>query len=405
MSFDVDAIRAQFPILQREIDGAPLVYLDNAATTQKPQCVIDALTNYYSQYNSNVHRGAHQLADEATRHFEAARDTIAQFINASAREEVIWTSGTTDAINLVANGLVQYLNPGDEIVVTEMEHHANLVPWQQACQRSGAILKIAPVDDSGALREDAFTALLGEKTRLVAFSHVSNALGTVNPVKKLCQQAKAVGAWVLVDGAQGIAHGSVDVQNLGCDFYAFSGHKLFGPTGIGVLWGRQALLADWPVWKTGGEMIATVSYQNAEWNTLPYKFEAGTPHIAGAIGMAAAVNWFSSLDMAALQEHEAALLARATEQAEDFEGLRIIGSASHKIAILSFIIEGSHSSDIGFMLDRQGIAVRTGHHCAEPLMARYGITGTARASFSLYNTIAEVDILFSGLQKVKNMLQ
>ncbi len=405
MSFDIDAIRAQFPILQRDIDGVPLVYLDNAATTQKPQCVIDSLTNYYSCYNSNVHRGAHRLADEATWHFEAARDTIVEFINASVREEVIWTSGTTEAINLVANGLAQLLKPGEEVVVTEMEHHANLVPWQQACQRAGAILKIAPIDDSGALLEDEFAKLLGEKTRMVAFPHVSNALGTVNPVKRLCQQAKAVGAWVLVDGAQGIAHGPIDVQSLGCDFYAFSGHKLFGPTGIGVLWGRQELLADWPVWKTGGEMISTVTYQNAQWNTLPYRFEAGTPHIAGAIGMAAAVNWFSSLDMAAMQSHESALLARATEQAQHFEGLRIIGSATHKIGILSFIIEGGHSSDIGFMLDRQGIAVRAGHHCAEPLMARYGITGTARASFSLYNTIAEVDTLFAGLHKVKKMLQ
>ena len=405
MSFDIDVIRSQFPVLQREIDGVPLVYLDNAATTQKPQCVIDSLTNYYSCYNSNVHRGAHQLADEATQHFEAARDTIAQFINASAREEVIWTSGTTEAINLVANGLAQLLKPGDEIVVTEMEHHANLVPWQQACQRSGAILKIAPIDDSGTLLEDDFTALLGEKTRMVAFPQVSNALGTVNPVRKLCLLAKAVGAWVLVDGAQGIAHGPVDVQSLGCDFYAFSGHKLFGPTGIGVLWGRKELLADWPVWKTGGEMISTVTYQNAQWNTLPYRFEAGTPHIAGAIGMAAAVNWFSSLDMTAMQNHESALLARVTEQAKHFEGLHIIGSAANKIGILSFILGDSHSSDIGFMLDRQGIAVRAGHHCAEPLMARFGVTGTARASFSLYNTMEEVDRLFTGLHKVKKILQ
>lgn len=405
MSFDIDAIRSQFPILQREIDGLPLIYLDNAATTQKPQCVIDSLTNYYLCYNSNVHRGAHRLADEATQHFEAARDTLAQFINASVREEVIWTSGTTESINLVANGLAQLLKPGDEVVVTEMEHHANLVPWQQACQRAGATLNIAPIDDSGALLEDEFTTLLSEKTRMVAFPHVSNALGTVNPVKKLCQQAKAVGAWVLVDGAQGIAHGPVDVQSLGCDFYAFSGHKLFGPTGIGVLWGRQELLVDWPVWKTGGEMISTVTYQNAQWNTLPYRFEAGTPHIAGAIGMAAAVSWFSSLDMVAMQNHESALLARATEQAQRFEGLRIIGSAINKVGILSFIIEGGHSSDIGFMLDRQGIAVRTGHHCAEPLMARFGITGTARASFSLYNTIEEVDTLFAGLHRVKKMLQ
>lgn len=405
MSFDVDAIRSQFPILQREVYGLPLIYLDNAATTQKPQCVIDSLTNYYSSYNSNVHRGAHRLADEATQHFEAARDTIAQFINAPTREEVIWTSSTTESINLVAHGLGQLLKPGDEVVVTEMEHHANLVPWQQACQRAGATLHIAPIDDSGALLEDKFIALLSEKTRMVAFPHVSNALGTVNSVKKLCQQAKAVGAWVLVDGAQGIAHESVDVQSLGCDFYAFSGHKLFGPTGIGVLWGRHELLANWPVWKTGGEMISEVTYQDAQWNTLPYRFEAGTPNIAGAIGMAAAVSWFSSLDMEAMKNHESALLARATEQAQCFDGLRIIGSTANKIGILSFIMKGGHSSDIGFMLDRQGIAVRTGHHCAEPLMSRFGITGTTRASFSLYNTIAEVDALFVGLEKAKKMLQ
>jgi len=405
MSLELDAIRSQFPILQREVDGNPLVYLDNAATTQKPQCVIDSLLSYYTNYNANVHRGAHRLADEATRHFEESRDTLAQFINAPDRSEIIWTSGTTESINIIANGLTQLLKPGDEVIVTEMEHHANLVPWQQACHRSGATLKISPIDDHGALLEDKYTALLSEKTRMVAFPHVSNALGTINPIKRLCQQAKASGAWVLVDGAQGIAHGPVDVQDIGCDFYAFSGHKLFGPTGIGVLWGKQALLAEWPVWKTGGEMISEVTYQSATWNSLPYRFEAGTPHIAGAIGMATAVRWFSDLDMNAVETHELALLNRATEQAEEFDGLSIVGSAANKIGILSFNIKEGHSADVGFLLDQQGIAIRTGHHCAEPLMGRFGITGTARASFSLYNTLDEVDALFIGLHKIRNMLR
>lgn len=402
--FDVASIRAQFPILSRQIDGKPLVYLDNAATTQKPQCVIDALVDYYSTCNSNVHRGAHQLADEATRRYEGARDTVAKFINARSRNEVVWTSGTTEAINIVANGLAQMLKQGDEVVVTEMEHHANLVTWQQACKRSGAVLKVAPIDDSGALQLEAFDALLSSNTRLVAFPHVSNALGTVNPIELLCKKARAVDAWVLIDGAQGIAHEAVDVQALDCDFYVFSGHKLYGPTGIGVLWGREQLLADWPVWQTGGEMIAEVTYQDAKWNVLPYKLEAGTPNIAGAIGLGAAISWFTSLDMKAVQAHEAALLSRATEQAVAFEGLRIVGTATNKIGVLSFVMEAGHPADIGFLLDRQGVAIRTGHHCAEPLMNKLGVPGTARASFAIYNTLAEVDALFKALNKVKTLL-
>ncbi|MFA7552988.1 MAG: cysteine desulfurase [Spongiibacteraceae bacterium] len=402
--FDVDAIRTQFPILARKVDGKPLVYLDNAATTQKPQCVIDALVDFYTQCNSNVHRGAHQLADEATRLFEGARDTIAQFINAANRNEVIWTKGTTESINIVANGLAQLLKSGDEVLVTELEHHANLVTWQQACKRAGASLKVAPINDAGELILDAYDALLNAQTRLVAFPQVSNALGTVNPIQDLCKKAKSVGALVLIDGAQGIAHEPVDVQALDCDFYAFSGHKLFGPTGVGVLWGRESLLAQWPVWQTGGEMIAEVSYQDATWNVLPYRFEAGTPNIAGVIGLGAAVSWFSQLDMVAVRAHEASLLASATAQAEAFEGLKIIGSAQHKVGVLSFVMEQGHPADIGFLLDRQGVAIRTGHHCAEPLMNRLGVPGTARASFSLYNSLAEVDALFTALHKVKSML-
>lgn len=404
MTFDVMAVREQFPILSRQIDGKPLVYLDNAATTQKPQCVIDALVNYYTTCNSNVHRGAHRLADEATQHFEAARDTVAQFINAAAREEVIWTSGTTEAINMVANGIGQLLKQGDEVVVTEMEHHANLVTWQQACKRSGATLKIAPINDLGELDIAAFDALLTVNTKMVAFPHVSNSLGTVNPVKEITAKAKAIGAWVLVDGAQGIAHGGVDVQDLGCDFYAFSGHKVFGPTGVGVLWGKAALLAEWPVWQTGGEMISTVTYQESQWNVLPYRLEAGTPHIAGVIGLAEALRWFSQLDLAGLQAHEAALMASATQQAEAFEGLTIVGRARQKAGALSFLLAEGHPADIGFLLDRQGVAIRTGHHCAEPLMNRLGVPGTARASFAIYNTLDEVDALFEALKKVRMML-
>ncbi|MGK0500853.1 MAG: cysteine desulfurase/selenocysteine lyase, partial [Oceanicoccus sp.] len=399
-AFDVEAIRGQFPILSRQLAGNPLIYLDNAATTQKPQCVIDSLVNYYSQCNSNVHRGAHQLADEATRLYEGARDTVAGFINAASRSEVIWTGGTTESINIISNGIAQMLKAGDEIVVTEMEHHANLVTWQQACKKAGAELKVAAISDDGELDVAGFSALLNENTRLVAFPHVSNALGTLNPIAQLTTLAKAAGALVLIDGAQGIAHSAVDVQALGCDFYAFSAHKLFGPTGIGVLWGREELLADWPLWQTGGEMISAVSYQQAEWNVLPYRLEAGTPHIAGAIGMATAIDWFTGLDMGAVQAHEAALLARATEQAQAFDGLTIIGNATNKLGVLSFVLSQGHSADIGFLLDRQGIAIRTGHHCAEPLMARMGVSGTARASFSIYNTLAEVDALFAGLEKV-----
>ncbi len=404
MGFDVQAVRAQFPILSREIEGRPLVYLDNAATTQKPQCVIDAIVDYYTTCNSNVHRGAHHLADEATRRYEGARDIVVAFINAGARQEVIWTSGTTESINVITRGMADQLSPGDEVLVTQMEHHANLVTWQQCCKRAGATLKIAPINEAGELDIDAYDALLSDRTRMVALPHVSNALGTINPIQELTAKAKRVGALVAIDGAQGVAHGGVDVQAIGCDFYAFSGHKIFGPTGIGVLWGREALLADWPVWKTGGEMIAEVTYEDAVWNELPYRMEAGTPHIAGAIGMGEAVRWFSELDQEGLKSHERALIASATEQAEAFEGLTVIGRAQPKTGVLSFVMDTGHPADVGFLLDRQGIAIRTGHHCAEPLMGRLGVPGTARASFALYNTLEEVDALFAGLHKVRNML-
>lgn len=404
MSFDVQAVRAQFPILFREIDGNPLVYLDNAATTQKPQCVIDALVDYYTTCNSNVHRGAHRLADEATRRFEGARDIIAEFINAPSRDEVIWTSGTTESLNIVTHGFAQRLKPGEEVIVTEMEHHANLVTWQQACKSSGATLRIAPINEAGELDVEQFDALLSDQTRVVSFPHVSNALGTINPIEALTASARRVGAIVVVDGAQGIAHGGVDVQAIDCDFYAFSGHKIFGPTGVGVLWGRKELLAEWPVWQTGGEMISEVTYQDATWNCLPYRMEAGTPNIAGAIGMGEAIRWFMELDIQGVNAHETALIRRATELARDFEGLTIVGNAARKTGVLSFVMDAGHPADIGFLLDRQGIAIRTGHHCAEPLMGRLGVPGTARASFSIYNTLQEVDRLFAGLQKVRTLL-
>jgi len=406
MSWDVEAIRAQFPILQQQVNGAPLVYLDNAATTQKPQAVLDAILAFYTECNSNVHRGAHKLSDEATRRYEKARDDVAAFINASSRAEVIWTSGTTESINMIAKGMSERLQAGDEVMVTELEHHANLIPWQQACKASGATLKIAPIFADGSLNEDAFAALLNSNVKMVAMPHISNALGTVNAVQKLTAQIreKAPHALVLIDGAQGVAHGGVDVQAIGADFYVFSGHKLFAPTGVGVLWGRKSVLADWPVWLTGGEMIASVTYQDATWGELPNRLEAGTPNIAGVIGLGAAVNWLAAQDLVAMQAHEKLLLARALEFAEQLPAMRVVGAAADKVAILSFVLEGAHPADIGFLLDRQGIAIRTGEHCAQPLMRRLDVPGTARASFSIYNTEQEVERLFAGLKKAQSML-
>jgi cysteine desulfurase/selenocysteine lyase len=407
MAFDVNDVRKEFPILARKVHDKPLVYLDNAATTQKPQAVIDAIVDYYSNYNSNVHRGAHQLADEATRKYEGARDTVAQFINANSRNEVIWSSGTTESINIVAHGIAKQLSSSDEILVTQMEHHANLVTWQQACEASGATLKVAPINDEGELIIDSYLALISKNTRLASLPHASNALGSINPIKTLVSEVKARSnnnALVMIDGAQGIAHCKVDVQDIGCDFYAFSSHKFYGPTGLGVLWGRESILENWPVWQTGGEMISEVSYQSAKWNTLPYRLEAGTPNIADVIGFAAAINWFTQFDLAAVLAHEDALLQQATQMAEDFPGLQIVGAASKKVPVLSFIMERGHPADIGFILDRQGIAIRTGHHCAEPLMNRLSVPGTARASFAIYNSADEVEQLFTALKKVKMML-
>jgi cysteine desulfurase/selenocysteine lyase len=402
---NIEQIRADFPILQQQVNGKPLVYLDNGATTQKPQVVIDAIANYYRTTNSNVHRGAHTLSDQATQMFENARITLQKFMNAEKSEEIIWTRGTTDAINLVAQTWVRSnVKAGDEIIISGMEHHSNIVPWQMVCEQTGAILKIIPVLEDGTLDYDGYLKLLNDKTKFVAVIHVSNSLGTINPVEDMVREAHKVGAKILLDGAQAIAHWDIDVQALDCDFYVFSGHKLFGPTGLGVLYGKEALLNAMPPYQGGGEMILHVSFEKTTYNVLPYKFEAGTPNIAGAIGMAAAVDYVNGLDRIALAKHEDALLTRANELAAKTDGIRIIGTSKNKVSVLSFLIEGTHPHDVGTLLDQQGIAVRTGHHCTMPLMDQFGIPGTVRASFTFYNTLEEVDALFKAIEKVKMFL-
>ena len=402
---DIEQIRADFPILHQQVNGKPLVYLDNGATTQKPQVVIDALANYYRTTNSNVHRGAHTLSDQATQMFEDARITMQKFLNAEKSEEIIWTRGTTESINLVAQTWVRSnVKPGDEIIISGMEHHSNIVPWQMVCEQTGAILKVIPVLDDGSLDYDGYLKLLSDKTKFVAVVHVSNALGTLNPVEDIIREAHKVGAKTLIDGAQAVAHWDIDVQALDCDFYAFSGHKLFGPTGLGVLYGKEALLNAMSPYQGGGEMILHVSFEKTTYNVLPYKFEAGTPNIAGAIAMAAAVDYLNSLDRIALAKHEDALLARANELAAQTDGLRLVGTSKNKASVFSFLIEGTHPHDVGTLLDQQGIAVRTGHHCAMPVMEQFDIPGTVRASFTFYNTLEEVDALFKAIEKVKMFL-
>ena len=402
-NLDIASLRAQFPILSQTVRGKPLVYLDNGATTQKPEAVIAAIDAYYRECNSNVHRGAHYLSDEATARFEGARQRVADFLNAE-REEIIWTRGTTESINLVASCYGASLKAGDEIIISTLEHHSNIVPWQMACARSGATLKVIPLLADGSLDMEGYRALLGARTRIVAVTHVSNALGTVTPIAEIIREAKAVGAVTLVDGAQAVSHFPVDVQALDCDFYVFSGHKLFGPTGIGVLYGRKALLEAMPPWLGGGEMIETVSFERSTWNRLPYKFEAGTPNIAGAIGLGAAIEWLQTQDRAALASHEAALLAEATTRAQAFTGMQLIGTAPGKVAVMSFLLDGAHPNDVGQLLDQQGVAVRTGHHCTMPLMDCLGIPGTIRASFSVYNDPMDIERLFNALEKVKTFL-
>lgn len=402
---DIEQIRADFPVLHQEVNGKPLVYLDNGATTQKPQVVIDAIANYYRTTNSNVHRGAHTLSDQATQMFEDARTTMQKFLNAAKSEEIIWTRGTTESINLVAQTWVRSnVKAGDEIIISGMEHHSNIVPWQMVCEQTGALLKIIPVLDDGSLDYDAYLKLLSDKTKFVAVVHVSNALGTLNPVEDIIREAHKVGAKTLIDGAQAVAHWDIDVQALDCDFYAFSGHKLFGPTGLGVLYGKEDLLNAMPPYQGGGEMILHVSFEKTTYNVLPYKFEAGTPNIAGAIAMAAAIDYLNSLDRVALAKHEDDLLARANELAAQTDGIRLIGTSKNKASVFSFLIEGTHPHDVGTLLDQQGIAVRTGHHCAMPVMEQFEIPGTIRASFTFYNTLDEVDALFKAIEKVKMFL-
>lgn len=404
--FDVAAIRRDFPILQQQVNGNPLVYLDNAATTQKPQAVLDALMHYYTNDNSNVHRGAHALADRATADFEAARETVRDFINAKETAEILWSKGTTEAINMVAHSYLPHVvGQGDKVLVSALEHHANFVPWQQLCLQLGAEFTVIPVLESGELDMAAFDALLDERVKFLAVNHVSNSLGTINPIKTLIDKAHAVGAKVLIDGAQAVGHFAVDVQALDCDFYAFSGHKLFAPTGIGVLYGKRECLETMSVYQMGGEMISEVSIEKTTFNVLPYKFEAGTPNIAGAIGLKAAIDYLNNIDREGREAHEAALLQQLTVEAEKVEGLRIIGTAEEKTGVLSFVMDKMHCQDVGTLLDQQGVAVRTGHHCTMPIMQQFQLpAGTIRASVAFYNTAEDIDRFFAALAKVRKFL-
>ncbi len=404
-TFDVEKIRADFPILHQQVNGQSLVYLDNAATTHKPNAVIDAISDYYRTDNSNVHRGAHTLADRATVKFESARDKVAQFINAPSSKQIIWTRGTTESINLVANSWARtFLKAGERILVSAMEHHSNIVPWQMAAQAVGANVEPIPVDATGTIDMEAFEALLDDQVKLVAVGHVSNAMGSINPVEAIIEKAHKLGALVLIDGAQSVSHWPVDVQALDCDFYAFSAHKVFGPTGVGVLYGKEALLNAMPPFQGGGEMIETVSFAGTTYNQLPYKFEAGTPDIAGVIGFGAAIDYLNSIDRKAAAAHEQALLAYAEQKARATPGIKLVGTSANKTSVMSFLLEGAHPADVGVLLDKQGVAVRTGNHCAQPIMDQFGIPGTVRASFSFYNTFAEVDRLFAAIEKAKMFL-
>ena len=402
--FDVERVRAEFPILAQEVNGRPLVYLDNGATSQKPRRVIDAIRRYYESDNANIHRGLHALSERATTAYEGARDTVRAFLNAVDRREIVFVRGATEGLNLVAQSWARpRLGPGDDVVITTMEHHSNIVPWQIVCRQTGARLRVAPIHDSGELDMEAFTNLVSERTRIVAVAHVSNALGTVNPVAEIVQTAHAAGAVVVLDGAQAAAHGAVDVRALGCDFYVLSSHKCYGPTGMGVLYGRADLLEETEPYQGGGDMIRTVSFEESTWNDLPYKFEAGTPHIAGAIGLGSAVEFMTELGLDAIAAHEHDVLEYATEALDEMDGIRIIGTAREKAGILSFVVEGVHPHDVGTIVDRHGVAIRAGHHCAMPLMRRYGVPATSRASLALYNTRADIDALMESLRKVKDI--
>ena len=400
--FDIEKIRGDFPILNQEVYGKPLAYLDNAATTQKPQCVIDAVNHYYACDNANVHRGVHALSERATADYEAARQRIASFFNARDQREVIFTRGATESINLIAASWGgANITAGDEILITHMEHHSNIVPWQMLCKRTGATLKVAPINERGELVMDEFESLLSERTKLVGVVHMSNALGTINPVEEITRKAHAVGAKVLVDGAQAAAHLAVDVQAMDCDFYVTSAHKMYGPTGIGILIGKASILESMPPYQGGGDMILTVTFEKTEYNDIPYKFEAGTPHIAGAIGFGKAIEYIESIGFDAIGKREKELLAYATAKAEAFDGVRQIGTAAHKACVLSFVLDQVHPHDLGTIVDREGVAIRAGHHCAMPVMQFFKVPATARASFSVYNTEAEVDALFVALEKAQ----
>ena len=404
-TYDVQAIRAQFPILSRKVKGKDLVYLDNAATAQKPVAVIDALVHYYSHYNANIHRGLHTLADEATAAYEASRVAVMHFVGASSPDEIIFTKGTTESINLVANAWGKsFLQEGDEIIITSLEHHANIVPWQMVAAEKKAILRVIPIDDNGILDMEAFKSMLGPKTKLVSVVHVSNALGIINPVEEIIRLAHEYNAVVLVDGAQSSVHLDIDVQTLGCDFYTFSGHKIYGPTGVGVLYGKRDLLESMPPYQGGGEMIKEVRFEHTTYNELPFKFEAGTPNIADVIALKAGIDFINTIGKAVIRKHEETLLKYATAKLKYIKGLRIIGDVKNKVSVISFVVDGVHPQDLAILLDNQGIAVRTGHHCTQPLMHRLGIVGTTRASFAAYNTIEEIDVLVEALNKSLKML-
>ena len=404
--FPVETYRQDFPILEQTVRDMPLVYLDNAATAQKPRQVIEVLDDYYRSYNSNIHRGVHTLSELATDAYETARKKIQRFINAESLQEVIFVRGTTEGINLVAQSYGRSrLGAGDEIIVSTMEHHSNIVPWQLLCEQTGAVLKVIPINDAGELDMDEYKNLLSERTRIVAIVHISNALGTINPIAEITAQAHAAGAVVVIDGAQAAPHTKLDMAALDCDFYTFSGHKLFGPTGIGVLYGKQALLEDMPPYHGGGDMIKMVTFEKTLYNDLPYKFEAGTPYIAGVIGLGAAVDYVSDVDLDRIHDYEDGLLQYAAEAAATVPGLRQIGTAADKASILSFVVDGIHPHDLGTILDHDGIAIRTGHHCAMPVMERFGIPATARASLAFYNTTEEVDKLVAGIDKAKNIFK
>jgi cysteine desulfurase/selenocysteine lyase len=403
---NIDQIRADFPVLHQQVNKAPLVYFDNAATTQKPKAVMDALTTYYEQDNANIHRGIHTLAERATTAYELTRKKLAAFLNAPSADQIIFTSGTTAGINLVAQTFGRAnVGKGDQIIVSNLEHHSNIVPWQMIAEEKGAEIKVIPVSDEGVLDIEAFKGLLNPKVKLVAVNHVSNAIGTINPIVEIIQLAHAVGAKVLIDGAQSVAHLAVDVQALDLDFFVFSAHKLFGPTGVGVLYGKRELLEAMPPYQGGGEMIKEVSFSGTTYNELPYKFEAGTPNIADVIAFGAALDYVQAIPAEALAAQEEALLAYATEKLQSIPGLKIVGTAPEKIAVISFVVDGVHPQDIGVLLDKFGIAIRTGHHCAQPLMQRYNLVGTCRASFSFYNTFEEIDRFVLCLEKTLQMLQ